>query len=348
MRKAYVLALLSMLTVAGTGAAQNLIVNGNFDSNVLGWTFQDTGSFTLDSSHDADSNPLSGSGRLENAIPLESGSARAMQCVAVTGGKSNDIWARIRIPSGQTTSGYAMVVVQFYDGASCLGNSVGGVSTPQLNSTTTDTWVVSEVFSQAAPVAAVGARVNLWVNKTEATGSLVVDFDTLAFSPAVPRMGDFNGDGLAEMSVFRPGPAVWYSLSSGGSYTWKQFGGPTDVPVPADYNGDRVTNIAVFHPGNGVWYVLYPAGYSTAIQWGVSGDIPVPGDFDGDGRADRAVFRPSAGTWFVLTATGGTTSMNWGVNGDTPVSGDFDGDGKADCAVVRRSGGVMTWFVLKS
>lgn len=176
-------ALLLVLAVVGTAAAQNLLVNPNFDSNVAGWSFTTPGTFTWDSSLDANSNPLSGSGRLDNTSPATFGTSFAAQCVAVTGGSNYDFWTQIRIPSGQTQTGYANGVVNFYDGASCGGSNVGGFASPSVLSTTTDTWVQSQLLTQLAPASAVSAQVNLWVNKAEANGSLVVNFDSVAFGP---------------------------------------------------------------------------------------------------------------------------------------------------------------------
>jgi len=181
MRRGYVFALLLVLVTAGTAAAQNLLVTSNFDSNVSGWSFTTLGTFTWNSSLDADSYPLSGSGRLENGSTAAFGTSFAAQCVAVTGGSNYDLMVRIRIPSGQTDSGYAMINVNFYNAASCGGSNVGGAASPQVLSTTTDTWVLSQVLNQAAPGTAVSAQVSLWTNKTEASGSLVVNFDNAAF-----------------------------------------------------------------------------------------------------------------------------------------------------------------------
>ena len=183
-RKAYALALFLVLATAGTAAAQNLLVNPNFNSDVSGWSFTTPGTFTWDSSLDADSNPSSGSGRLDNTSPAAFGTSFAAQCVAVTGGSSYDFSAQIRIPSGQTDTGYAAVVANFYNAASCGGSNVGGTSTPQVLSTTTNTWVLSQVLAFAAPGTAVSAQVSLWVNKTEDTGSLVVNFDNAFFGLA--------------------------------------------------------------------------------------------------------------------------------------------------------------------
>ena len=175
---------LVLAAVGGTAAAQNLLVNPNFDSNVAGWSFTTPGTFTWDSSLDAGSNPLSGSGRLDNTSPATNGTSFAAQCVAVTGGSTYDFLAKIRIPSGQSQTGHANVVVNFYDGASCGGSNVGGTASPIVLSTTTDTWVQSQVLAFAAPGTAVSAQVNLWVDKVEANGSFVVNFDDAAFGLA--------------------------------------------------------------------------------------------------------------------------------------------------------------------
>jgi FG-GAP-like repeat len=168
----------------------------------------------------------------------------------------------------------------------------------------------------------------------------------------VMRNGDVDGDGRADLTVYRASTGQWFNLRSGTNYATSatsQFGSSGDVPVPSDFDGDGATDLAVFRPSNGTWYILTSGSNFTvtaSFQFGAIGDTPVIGDFDGDGRADPAVFRASTGTWYILTSGSNFTasvSFQWGASGDLPVPGDYDGDGATDLAVYRAS--IGTWFI---
>ena len=163
-------------------------------------------------------------------------------------------------------------------------------------------------------------------------------FGTVPVRPAF----DFDGDGKADISVFRPDGGVWYLLNSASGFTGAQFGASTDKIVPADYDGDGKTDLAVYRAGT--WYLNRSTAGFTGVAFGASDDIPQPSDFDGDGKADLAVWRPSSGTWYVYNLVNGQfTATQFGASTDKPVASDYDGDRKADYAVFRPSNG--TWYV---
>ncbi len=147
----------------------------------------------------------------------------------------------------------------------------------------------------------------------------------------LPVPGDYTGDGTADVAVFRPSIGRWF-VSGGPTVDW---GIPGDVPVPGDYDGDGVTDVAVFRPSTGEWYVRGIGMFT----WGLAGDVPVPGDYNGDGAIDVAVWRPATGVWYVRNGS----ATGWGMAGDIPVPADYDGNGSTDLAVWRPSSG--TWFV---
>ena len=163
-----------------------------------------------------------------------------------------------------------------------------------------------------------------------------------------PTPFDFDGDGKADISIFRPASGEWWYLrSSDGGNRAFQFGSSTDRIVPADYTGDGKTDVAIFRPSTGEWFVLRSEDNSYySFPFGTNGDIPAPADFDGDGKADSAVFRPSTLTWYIQQSSGGTTIQTFGATGDVPVVADYDGDSKADIAIFRPS--VSEWWIQRS
>ncbi len=113
-------------------------------------------------------------------------------------------------------------------------------------------------------------------------------------------VGDWNGDGIDTIGVFRNG--MWRRDADGdGERTDRdhahRFGQHGDKPLSGDFNGDGIEEMAIFR--DGTWYIdTNNNGVidndDLVLKLGEAGDIPVVGDFDGDGKSEPAVYHDPA------------------------------------------------------
>ena len=137
---------------------------------------------------------------------------------------------------------------------------------------------------------------------------------------------DFDGDGVADLSVFRPGngQSQWFIINSGtNTIESRDFGVTGDVPIDGDFDGDRLNDLAVFRPTTGEWFKVNSSNGSFSVQaWGLNGDKPVADDYDKDGKTDLAVWRPTDGNYYIIRSSSGVLDQTqWGLPGDIPIAG---------------------------
>jgi hypothetical protein len=143
-----------------------------------------------------------------------------------------------------------------------------------------------------------------------------------------PVSADFDGDGKADIGVYRRSTGEWFiRRSTDASLLLVAWGSPFlgDFPVFADYDGDGLTDIAVYRSSTGEWFIRHSTDASLLlVAWGSPflHDAPVPADYDGDGKVDIAVYRQDTGEWFIRRSTDASLLLvPWGAPslGDIPL-----------------------------
>lgn len=124
----------------------------------------------------------------------------------------------------------------------------------------------------------------------------------------VPVRGDYDGDGKADLAVWRPSKGTWYVLTD--HFFSVQWGLAGDMPVQADYDRDGVTDFAVKR-GN----QLFVYGRTVINFRDSENALMVPGDYDGDQKTDFGVFNHD--TWLILSDA--FLAVSFGREGDVPI-----------------------------
>ncbi|MBU0715827.1 MAG: hypothetical protein KJ964_10775 [Verrucomicrobia bacterium] len=169
---------------------------------------------------------------------------------------------------------------------------------------------------------------------------------------AVP--GDYNGDGITWMGVYRPASGSWYAQQVGAGSAqvveMQQWAGAEYVGVPGDYDGDGKTDPGVYLEQSGLWMLLLSgSGYQqvSGIFGGPGYTALLAGDYDGDCIVDPGVYHRTSGLWILLLSTSPLViSGTFGGSGFVSVPTDYDGDGITDPAIYETETGY--WSILPS
>jgi Calx-beta domain len=181
---------------------------------------------------------------------------------------------------------------------------------------------------------------NLSTPDATAVAWIVDDFQVgFGIAGDVPLSGDWNGDGIDTIGVFRNGTFYLRNSNTPGPADIQfNFGNPSDQVVAGDWNGDGIDTVGVY---NGTTFFLKSANTaaasSTAVGYGgVAGDKGLAGDWNGDGIDTIGVQR---GSQYLLrnTNTSGAADISffYGSPTDIGIMGDWNNDGIDTVGVFR-------------
>jgi hypothetical protein len=181
--------------------------------------------------------------------------------------------------------------------------------------------------------------------------------------PSGAAVGDFNGDGRADLavasfvagsvSVLLSQPSGGFALEGGAAIS---LGTRISAIAAGNFDSDGRLDLAVTeNDGNQVLLLLRNAqntGFSPQLQFatGTTPDAIAVGDYNGDGLDDLAIANRGDGTaTILLRVPGGTFSPEAAAPvGDDPVgivAADFDGNGRDDFAVTNAAPGTVSAFL---
>ena len=113
----------------------------------------------------------------------------------------------------------------------------------------------------------------------------------------LPVTGDWNGDGIRSIGIFRDGS---WQLDLDGDGRWSsrdaiiQFGQAGDIPIVGDFDGNGIDQVGVYRAGQ--WLIDSDGNreldaHDRVFEMGGASDLPVVGDWDGDGTDEPGLHR---------------------------------------------------------
>lgn len=157
----------------------------------------------------------------------------------------------------------------------------------------------------------------------------------------LPVVGDWDGDGMDTVGVFRDG-TFFLKNSNGPGFAdiVVSFGQAGDLPVVGDWDADGIDSIGVYRNGTFLLRKSNTPGLpQIIIDLGVEGDLPLGGDWNNDTIDTVGIYRPTDGLVALKDGDSGggfqDVIFTYGGAGDKPVGGDWNADGTNTIGVYR-------------
>ncbi|NNC91642.1 MAG: hypothetical protein HKN80_04035, partial [Acidimicrobiia bacterium] len=150
----------------------------------------------------------------------------------------------------------------------------------------------------------------------------------------MPLCGDWDGDGLETIGIFRPSSATFYlrnSNSLGFADSEFRFGQTGDIPLAGDWFGSGHDSAAVYRPSTGMLYLADGRnGLGNVIALPRTDLLPsdqvIVGDWDADGTDTLGYYRPATGEFRLLFGhqpNPETVTLSFGPIGLKAVAGEW-------------------------
>lgn len=240
--------------------------------------------------------------------------------------------------------------VTFYDGVQALGTSAlsGGTATFQTVLNQTGIRRLRALYhGSGSHLKSLSSTLNHTVNVVPSFGLTMADVDLAGLIPGSVAVGDFNGDGEADLVTFGAGNGVRVRLGTGtgafGSPLLSLANNVLVYTVTADFDGDGLLDVAGSNPIDNQIEVLFGQGngffQSPVVISNLRGPL-VSADFNGDGFPDLAVAQESQGQVSVLRSNGNRTfqapvARSVQTSFGFMAAGDMNEDGRVDLVLLR-------------
>jgi SpoIID/LytB domain protein len=170
----------------------------------------------------------------------------------------------------------------------------------------------------------------------------------------IPFIGDWNGDGVDTVGLYRESTGYLFlrnSNTQGIADIEIYYGDPGDLPVAGDWDGDGDDTVGIYRRSDNSFYLRNSNTQGIAdivVPLGDTGDVPVAGDWNGDGSDSVGVYRPATKTfYFINDVDNPTVDFIYVYDGassvDDIVVGDWDGDGDDTVGVFRST--TAFWYL---